>query len=203
MRERLEHLPGIAVLFTTPLGMRIDEGLGGTPADISVRVFGPDLDELARLAEAGRTHHGAASTGLTDLRAEALTGLPQLQIAVEPPGGGARRPGARRRDPRRQHRPGRRGGRAGVERAAPVRPGGAPAGRPARQPRRDQDAADRRARRHARSRSASWPRSRRRSGPASIRREAGTRRIAVEASVTGRDLGGAAAEVRRAPGGAS
>ena len=30
--------------------MRIDEGLGGTPADISVRVFGPDLDELARLA---------------------------------------------------------------------------------------------------------------------------------------------------------
>ena len=43
--------PGIAVLFTTPLGMRIDEGLGGTPADLSVRVFGPDLDELARLAE--------------------------------------------------------------------------------------------------------------------------------------------------------
>ena len=51
MRERLEDLPGIAVLFTTPLGMRIDEGLGGTPADISVRIFGPDLDELARLAE--------------------------------------------------------------------------------------------------------------------------------------------------------
>ena len=38
-------------------------------------------------------------------------------------------------------------------------------------------------------------------GPASIRREAGTRRIAVEASVTGRDLGGAADEVRRAAGG--
>ena len=34
-------------------------------------------------------------------------------------------------------------------------------------------------------------------GPASIRREAGTRRIAVEASVTGRDLGGAADEVRQ------
>ena len=51
MRERLEKVPGVAVLFTTPLGMRIDEGLGGTPADISVRIFGPDLDELARLAE--------------------------------------------------------------------------------------------------------------------------------------------------------
>ena len=29
MREQLEGVPGVAVLFTTPLGMRIDEGLGG------------------------------------------------------------------------------------------------------------------------------------------------------------------------------
>ena len=34
-------------------------------------------------------------------------------------------------------------------------------------------------------------------GPAAIRREAGTRRIAVEASVSGRDLGSTATEVRR------
>ena len=55
MREALENVPGVTVLFTTPLGMRIDEGLGGTPADLSVRVFGPDLDQLARLgAEALR-----------------------------------------------------------------------------------------------------------------------------------------------------
>jgi Cu/Ag efflux pump CusA len=31
--------------------MRIDEGLGGSPADISVRIFGPDLEQLARLGE--------------------------------------------------------------------------------------------------------------------------------------------------------
>ena len=55
MRERVEKVPGVAVLFTTPLGMRIDEGLGGTPADLSVRIFGPDLDELARLARPGRS----------------------------------------------------------------------------------------------------------------------------------------------------
>ena len=65
-------------------GMRIDEGLGGTPADLSVRIFGPDLDELARLAEQAERDHGEASTGSTDLRAEQLTGLPQLRIAVEP-----------------------------------------------------------------------------------------------------------------------
>ena len=82
MRERLADVPGIAVLFTTPLGMRIDEGLGGTPADISVRIFGPDLDELSRLAEAAEGLMRGVR-GLADLRAEQLTGLPQLRIAVD------------------------------------------------------------------------------------------------------------------------
>jgi cobalt-zinc-cadmium resistance protein CzcA len=81
MREQLEGVSGIAVLFTTPLGMRIDEGLGGTPADIAVRIFGPDLDELSRLADEAEALIRDVD-GLTDLRAEQLTGLPQLQIAV-------------------------------------------------------------------------------------------------------------------------
>lgn len=83
MRKQLEGVPGVAVLFTTPLGMRIDEGLGGTPADIAVRIFGPDLDELSRLAEQAEALIRGVD-GLTDLRAEQLTGLPQLQIAVNP-----------------------------------------------------------------------------------------------------------------------
>ena len=82
MRHRLEGLPGVAVLFTTPLGMRIDEGLGGTPADLSVRIFGPDLDELARIAEEAEQLMRRV-TGIADLRAEQLTGLPQLQIVVD------------------------------------------------------------------------------------------------------------------------
>ena len=69
------------MLFTTPLGMRIDEGLGGTPADLSVRIFGPDLDELSKLAEQASAMIRDIN-GITDLRAEQLTGLPQLQIAV-------------------------------------------------------------------------------------------------------------------------
>ena len=88
------------------------------------------------------------SPGVTDLRAEALTGLPQLQVRREPPGHGARRPGARRRDSRGAGRPGGPGGRAGVERAAALRPGGAAARRSPRQPGRDPHAADRRPRRH-------------------------------------------------------
>src|SRR5574341_2414592 len=82
MRGCLGGLPGVAVLFTTPLGMRIDEGRGGTPADLSVRIFGPALEELSRLAGQAEQLVGRVD-GIADLRAEQLTGLPQLQIAVD------------------------------------------------------------------------------------------------------------------------
>src|SRR5262249_16953979 len=79
MREKVEKVPGVSVLFPPPLGMRIDEGPGGTPADLSVRIFGPDLDELAELADRAKSIMGRV-TGVADLRAEQLTGLPQLRI---------------------------------------------------------------------------------------------------------------------------
>src|SRR4029079_3025285 len=75
MRDRLKDVPGVTVLFTTPLGMRIDEGLGGTPADISVRIFGPDLNQLTRLAERTRQIMSGVR-GVSDLRAEQVSGLP-------------------------------------------------------------------------------------------------------------------------------
>ncbi len=82
LRESLEQVPGPAVLFTTPLGMRIDEGLGGTPAELSIRVFGPDLEVLA--AKAGEIVAVASRVrGVTDLRAEETAGVPQLQVTLD------------------------------------------------------------------------------------------------------------------------
>ncbi|HEY0253194.1 MAG TPA: efflux RND transporter permease subunit, partial [Kofleriaceae bacterium] len=82
MREAVEKVPGVSALFTTPLGMRIDEGLGGTPADISVRIFGPDVQKLADLATAA-TSVIRGVDGMADVRAEPLVGLPQLTVAVD------------------------------------------------------------------------------------------------------------------------
>ena len=82
MREAVEKVPGVSASFTTPLGMRIDEGLGGTPADLAIRIFGPDPDQLAKLAvSAERIVRGVE--GVADARAERLTGLPQLRIEVD------------------------------------------------------------------------------------------------------------------------
>ena len=82
MREAVERVPAVSASFTTPLGMRIDEGLGGTPADLSIRIFGPDPTQLATLAErAEKIVRGI--DGVEDVRAERLTGLPQLRVEVD------------------------------------------------------------------------------------------------------------------------
>jgi len=195
MRERLSGMPGIAVLFTTPLGMRIDEGLGGSPADLSVRIFGPDLDELSRLAkQAEQLIRGVA--GIADLRAEQLTGLPQLQIAVNREA--TARVGLAPGDVVRAVRVGLVGeeesqiwiGQRRFDLVVRLR-----------DDRRDSFEALRTmlidghdGRKIPLGQVAEVTQT---FGPAAIRREAGTRRIAVESSVSGRDLGSTAADVRQ------
>jgi heavy metal efflux system protein len=195
LRARLAQVPGVSTLFTTPLGMRIDEGLGGTPADLSLRVFGPDLEELARLGERVREAMGRVD-GVADLRVEQMTGLPQLQVRVDRRA--AARVGLTPGDVVRALRIGLvgaegtevwlgqrrfdlvvrlqddRGGDVGALRGLLV------------------DGHD--GSRIPLGQLASIEQA---FGPAAIRREAGSRRIAVEASVAGRDLGGTAAEVMR------
>jgi cobalt-zinc-cadmium resistance protein CzcA len=49
--ETIEDLP-YPIELTTPMQMRISEGIGGTPADLQVKLFHPDLDALqAKLPE--------------------------------------------------------------------------------------------------------------------------------------------------------
>lgn len=82
VRERVARVPGIAFLFTTPLLERIDESLGGTPADVAVRIYGPDLDELARLGAEAKAIVRKVD-GVDEVRTERLVGLPQVQIRVD------------------------------------------------------------------------------------------------------------------------
>jgi cobalt-zinc-cadmium resistance protein CzcA len=194
MRVRLEKVPGVSVLFTTPLGMRIDEGLGGSPADIQVRIFGPDLDRLSRLAGEARELMEPVA-GIADLRAETLTGLPQVRITVD------REAVARVGLAPADVVDALRVGLAGVE-VSQVWVGQRRFDlvvRLADERRRDLAALSSLlidGRDGARVPLGQLARVERTFGPGSIQREAGSRRIAVEASVAGRDLGGTAAEVR-------
>ncbi|HEX4954722.1 MAG TPA: efflux RND transporter permease subunit [Thermoanaerobaculia bacterium] len=70
LAEIAERMPFVVEL-TTPMNMRISEGIGGTPADIQVELFHPDLDGLlarlpalqARLAEVPGVASVAPDTG--------------------------------------------------------------------------------------------------------------------------------------------
>ncbi len=48
VREQIERIPGVAVAFTQPLQIKIDESLEGTPAPLQVKLFGPDIPVLAQ-----------------------------------------------------------------------------------------------------------------------------------------------------------
>ena len=50
LREVMKDFPGITYSFTQPIEMRVSEMLTGVRGDIAVKVFGPDLGELARIA---------------------------------------------------------------------------------------------------------------------------------------------------------
>jgi cobalt-zinc-cadmium resistance protein CzcA len=181
-------------MFTTPLGMRIDEGLGGTPADIAVRIFGADLDELGKLAERTR---GLLSKvrGLRDVRAEQVQGLPQLRVQVDR--AAAARVGLTPGDVLRALRVGLVGERLGEVWRGPrrfdliVRLQDAFKRDPSALGRIWIDAHD--GTRVPLSQLATIEET---FAPGAIRRESGSRRIAVEASVQGRDLASAAAEIR-------
>lgn len=196
MRARVEKVPGVTVMFTTPLGMRIDEGLGGTPADLAVRVFGPDLEVLARLAERVATATRPVA-GIEDLRVERSTGLPQVRITVDR--AAAARAGLTPGEIVRAVRIGLVG-----EEAAEVWVGQQRFDLVMRL--MDHQSGDLAAIRsllvdgHDGTRIplghlASIDEV---TGPGSIKREAGSRRLAVEASVRGRDLGSVARDVREA-----
>jgi cobalt-zinc-cadmium resistance protein CzcA len=195
MREKVEKVPGVSTLFTTPLGMRIDEGLGGTPADLSVRIFGPDLDELVRVADRARDLMGEVE-GIEDLRVERLTGLPQLRIRVDRPA--AARVGLTPGDVIRAVRIGLVG-----EEASEIWIGQRRFDLVVRlQDHRRADASAIRALLVDGHDGTRIPLGQLAAieetfAPGAIRREAGSRRIAVEASVAGRDLASTAAEVRQ------
>ncbi|MCH8961045.1 MAG: efflux RND transporter permease subunit, partial [Bacteroidetes bacterium] len=79
LRQSLTIVPGTNITFGQPIGHRIDHMLSGTRASIAIKLFGPDLYELRRIAERIR---GAVEQveGVVDLSVEQQADVPQLRI---------------------------------------------------------------------------------------------------------------------------
>ena len=75
-------VPGNNYEFTQPIQMRFNELLSGVRADVAVKVFGDDLEELLEIGEQiGSVVEGVE--GASDVGVEQVTGLPVLQITPD------------------------------------------------------------------------------------------------------------------------
>ncbi|MDZ4112331.1 MAG: CusA/CzcA family heavy metal efflux RND transporter [Brevundimonas sp.] len=79
MQAAVAEIPGNNYEFTQPIQMRFNELLSGVRADVAIKVFGDDLDQLL---EVGNAVEGVVSgiEGAEDISVEQVTGLPVLQI---------------------------------------------------------------------------------------------------------------------------
>lgn len=79
MRARLSAIPGMNIVIGQPISHRIDHMLSGTRAAIAVKIFGPDLAELRRLAaEVNAAAAGVA--GIADLAVEPQVEIPTYSV---------------------------------------------------------------------------------------------------------------------------
>src|SRR5262249_27167917 len=82
MTQKLQVFPGVTYNFSQPIKDNVDEAISGVKGELSIKIFGPDLDLLQSKAEA-ITHVLAGIRGVRDLDFDHLTGQPQLRIAVD------------------------------------------------------------------------------------------------------------------------
>ncbi len=82
MQAQVEQLPGQTVWFTQPIEQRINEMVSGVRADVALKLFAPEFDQLIsksqQLEAVLREIDGAA-----DVATEQVTGQPILRIRIK------------------------------------------------------------------------------------------------------------------------
>lgn len=79
IRSKLSHIRGVNIEIGQPISHRIDAMLSGTEAQIAIKVFGDDLDELYSIAT--RIQNSISNiNGIVDVNTEQQTERPQIVI---------------------------------------------------------------------------------------------------------------------------
>lgn len=79
VREKLSDITGATITIGQPIGHRIDHMLSGTRANIAIKVFGSDLNELFKISNQIKVEIESID-GLVDLSVEQQVEIPQIQI---------------------------------------------------------------------------------------------------------------------------
>jgi cobalt-zinc-cadmium resistance protein CzcA len=82
IQQELAGLPGIRVVLTQPIELRVNEMLSGIRGDVGIKIYGEDFEQLVELAE--RVEQALNKVpGAAEVSAEQITGQPTLQITVD------------------------------------------------------------------------------------------------------------------------
>ena len=194
MQEELSALPGMRLSFLQPIEMRVNEMIAGVRGDVGVKLFGDDLDILrAKAREIEALVQQVPGAG--DVSVEQVTGQPVLEVTVD------REAAARFGIPARDILDVVEA--TGAKVVGEVREGDLRVDLAVRLEDSYRDDPARLAtilvgapggERVALGRLVTM---RERSGPTTLQREWGRRRIVVQTNVRGRDLGGFVADLRR------
>ena len=82
MRRAVATIPGVSVTFGQPITHRIDHMISGSKANLAVKIFGPDLSVLRRLASAAEDVLGSVP-GVVDLSNQEQATVPQLALEFD------------------------------------------------------------------------------------------------------------------------
>ncbi len=82
METELKSFPGMRMIFTQPIEMRVNEMIAGIRSDVGIKIFGDDFEVLkARAKEVEKAVK--AIPGAADVSVEQVTGQPLLQVEVD------------------------------------------------------------------------------------------------------------------------
>lgn len=79
LNEAVQAFPGNNYEFTQPVQMRMNELIAGVRADVAIKLFGDDLDQLLESGQA-ITAIVEGVPGASDVKLEQVTGLPVLSV---------------------------------------------------------------------------------------------------------------------------
>jgi len=82
MKSELGDLPGTRIAFLQPIEMRVNEMVAGVRSDLGIKLFGDDLDLLKAKAREIETVVRDVP-GAADVTVEQVTGQPVLQVVVD------------------------------------------------------------------------------------------------------------------------
>ena len=83
IQQELSDLPGLNMVLTQPIEMRLNEMISGIRTDLGIKIYGDDFEELVRISD-DIQRVLLDVPGASDIAVDQLTGQPTLRVRVDP-----------------------------------------------------------------------------------------------------------------------